>query len=110
MILLQAAGGDMLPTFILFGLMFVVMYFFFIRPQQKKMKEQNDFVAKLQKGDRVVTNAGIHGRILKEEGETFLVEVDTNVKLKIERSAISYDNTKRLNAETGKKEEVAATK
>lgn len=86
-------GGDPI-FFIMMGLLFVVMYFFMIRPQQKKAKEQKNFLAELKKGDKIVTAGGIHGRILKVDDDSFLIEVDTNTKLRIDKSVISLDFTK----------------
>ena len=73
-----------------------IFYFFFMRPQAKKAKEQQKFKDELTKGDRVVTNGGIHGKILKIDEDSFLVEVDTNTKLRIEKSAVSAELTKNL--------------
>ena len=87
-------GSNPLPTFIFMGAIFVVMYFFMIRPQTKKAKDQKNFIAELKKGDKVVTIGGIHGRILKVNDDSFLVEVDSNTKLKFDKSVISLDLTK----------------
>ena len=109
-ILLQAGAGGTggafnPPFFILMGGMFIVMYFFMIRPQQKKANDQKKYLSELKKGDRVVTIGGIHGRIIKDNEDTLLIEVDNNVKLKIERSGISMENSKRVNDESGAKKE-----
>jgi len=86
-----------LPPFVLIILMIVVFYFFMIRPQAKKAKDQKNFIDNLQKGDKVVTVAGIHGRIVKtNENGTLEVEIDTNVKVVMERSGISMEHTKAL--------------
>ena len=71
-----------------------IMYFFMLRPQQKRAKEQKAFMEAIGKGQRVVTNGGIHGRIVKVDEDSFLVEVDQNMKLRLEKSAISLDLTK----------------
>ena len=79
-------GGLFLP--IMIG-MFVVMYFTMIRPQQKRQKEHRDLVASLAKGDEVVTNGGIAGRV-DDVGETFVtVEIAPNVKIKLQKSAVT---------------------
>ncbi len=76
---------------------FAVMYFFMIRPQSKKAKEQRTFLENLQKGDKIVTVAGIHGRISKvNENGTLEVEIDTNTKVIMERSGISMEYTRGL--------------
>jgi len=96
-ILLQAAGGGFdYRTMITFGLIAVVFYFFMIRPQVKKQKDQKKYVNELKKGDRVVTTAGIHGRIIDVAETTFLVEVD-NGKIRFDKSAISLEASKALN-------------
>lgn len=85
------------PIIIVFyGALLVVIWLFFIRPQSKKAKEQANFGNSIQKGDKVVTTGGIHGKVarLEENGGPIFVEVDNNVKLKMERSAISMELTK----------------
>lgn len=84
------------------GLLMVVFYFFMIRPQQKKAKDAKKFRESLQKGSKVVTIGGIHGRIVEVADTTVLLEVDSNVKLRFERSAIAMDNTQQLNEATAK--------
>ncbi|TVQ76589.1 MAG: preprotein translocase subunit YajC [Flavobacteriales bacterium] len=82
----QSPLGGILP----FLLVVAVMYFFFLRPQMKKQKEERAFAETVKKGDRVVTNSGIHGKI-NEVGDTFVVlEVD-NGRLKVEKSALSKE-------------------
>lgn len=83
-------GGS---TLIMFALMFVVFYLFMIRPQMKKAKEEKQFRAALKKGDRVVTIGGIHGKVLDVKESTLLVEVGEGTKLKIEKAAVSKDNS-----------------
>ncbi|MCR8559803.1 preprotein translocase subunit YajC [Mucilaginibacter sp. BJC16-A38] len=95
-ILLQAAGGLPTQQIITFALIAVVFYFFMIRPQVKKQKDQKKYVTELKKGDKVVTTAGIHGRIVDVNDTTFLVEVD-NGKIRFDKSAISLEASKALN-------------
>jgi len=96
-ILLQAAGGGLgMQQLIVFGLIAIVFYFFMIRPQVKKQKDQKKYVNELKKGDKVVTTAGIHGRIIDVNDTTFLVEVD-NGKIRFDKSAISLEASKALN-------------
>jgi len=73
------------------GLIFVVMYFFMIRPQQKKQKELVKFRSSLQKGDKVITMGGIYGVIVEVKEQYVLVEVDNNVKLRIDKSSLVKD-------------------
>lgn len=74
----------------------VVFYFFMIRPQVKKQKQEKEFRESLQKGAKIVTIGGIHGRILEVNDKTFLVEIDSNVKVRLEKSAVSADATRGL--------------
>ena len=99
MVLLGAQGsaGDGGMSFLLFiGLFFVIIYFFMIRPQTRKARNQRVFLQSIQKGDRIVTVGGIHGRILQVNDDSYLIEVDGNTKLKIEKSVISLEFTKAL--------------
>ncbi|HVT84880.1 MAG TPA: preprotein translocase subunit YajC [Chitinophagaceae bacterium] len=89
--------------FIFLGLMILVFWLFFIRPQAKKAKNQKNFIENLQKGDKIVTIAGIHGTINKiNDDGTLNLEVSPGSYIKIEKSAISMDWTAALNkAATG---------
>ena len=69
-------------------LIFVVMYFFMIRPQQKKQKELVKFRDNLKKGDKVLTAGGIYGVVVEVKDQYVLVEVDANVKIRFDKSAI----------------------
>ena len=97
-VLLQApAGGNQWATPLLFGGMFVVMYFFMIRPQQKKAKEQKVFREGLKKGDNIVTIGGLYGKIASvEEDDTIMVEVDKGIKLKFDKSSVSAEGSKKV--------------
>lgn len=95
-ILLQTSTGFGTQQIIMFGLIAVVFYFFMIRPQVKKQKDQKKYVTELKKGDKVVTTAGIHGRIIDVSETTFLVEID-NGKIRFDKSAISLEASKALN-------------
>lgn len=98
MYLLQAAGGgsSFMPFF--FVAMILVFWLFFIRPQAKKQKQQKLFIDNLQKGDKVVTIAGIHGTVNKvNEDGTLSLEINPGSYIKIERSSISMEWTNQLN-------------
>jgi preprotein translocase subunit YajC len=97
-VLLQAqGGGSQWSTYAFMGAAFVVMYFFMIRPQQKKAKDQKAFREGLKKGDNVITIGGLHGKIASiEDDETILVEVDKGFKLKFEKSSISAESSKKV--------------
>jgi preprotein translocase subunit YajC len=95
-ILLQADGGaGIMGQVFLFGSIILIMYFFMIRPQQKKQKETKNFLESIKKGDTVVTIGGIHGKIYAIEGDTISLELDKGLKIKVEKSAISADYTKK---------------
>jgi len=94
-IILQAAGGgSMLSTLVPMVLIMVVFYFFMIRPQVKKAKDHKKMVEELKKGDKIVTTAGIHGRIVDMNDTTFLIEVEGGTKIRFDKTAISLDATK----------------
>ncbi|MFC0517736.1 preprotein translocase subunit YajC [Mucilaginibacter angelicae] len=96
-ILLQASGGfGSYTQLVPMVLIIVVFYFFMIRPQVKKQKDQKKYVEELKKGDRVITTAGIHGRIIDLNETTFLVEVE-NGKIRFDKSAISLESSRALN-------------
>ena len=82
--------------YIQIGLMFVVIYFFMIRPQQKRAKTEKEFESNLKVGDRIVTKSGIHAKIA-ELAETTVVIETMSGKLKMERSAISLELSAALN-------------
>ena len=98
-ILLQAGTiGGINPQFIMFGLIALVFYFFMIRPQMKKQKDQKNFVNELKKGDKVITTSGAHGRIAEVADTTFLIEHESGHKTRYEKSSISLEASKALNA------------
>lgn len=91
MFLLQAQPqqqGSSWSGLLMIVLIFVVIWLFFIRPQNKKQKEEQKFRESLQKGDDIVTIGGIHGKIVDVKETTVLVSIDSNVKIEIEKSAI----------------------
>ncbi len=102
-IFLQASGqASGTSTIIMMVLLFAVFYFFMIRPQQKKAKEARKFRENLQKGARVVTIGGLHGKVAEVSEKTVLLEAADGVKLRFEKSAIAMDNSMHLNEETAK--------
>ena len=70
-------------------ILFVIFYFLLIRPQQKKAKEHKQMLSEVQKGDNVVTNSGIYGRVISVQDETLTVEIAENVKVKVAKEAIA---------------------
>ncbi|CAN5390315.1 preprotein translocase subunit YajC [soil metagenome] len=88
-----------LGSFIPLVLIIVVFYFFMIRPQLKKTKEQKKFREGIKVGDKIVTIGGIHGKISDVQETTFMITVEGGVKLKIEKNAISLDASTLIGAE-----------
>ena len=82
-------GGGLISTLIMFGAIFLIFYFMIIRPQQKRAKERDKLLSNLEKGDKVITNGGLHGTIAGLEEKTALLNLGDNVKITIERSAIT---------------------
>ena len=82
-------GGGMVSTIIMFGAIFLIFYFMIIRPQQKKAKDRDKLLSNLEKGDKVVTSGGIHGIIAGIDEKTILMQISDNLKVKVERSAIT---------------------
>ncbi|MFM6936568.1 MAG: preprotein translocase subunit YajC [Aquirufa sp.] len=99
MLLLEA--NPQIMQIVLFGGIFVVFYFFMIRPQQKKAKEAQKFISELKIGDKVVTIGGAHGSVVSIREKTIVVEVDSSkgVRMVFEKSAISKDASSRLTEE-----------
>ena len=94
MFYLQASGGGSGMTSLVFFLsIFLIMYFFFLRPQVKKQKEQNSFSDDLKKGDEVVTGSGIIGKISKIENGIVHLQIDQKTFLKVVKGAISKEMT-----------------
>jgi|TARA_B110000014_G_C20102560_1_gene579095 preprotein translocase subunit YajC len=79
-------------------LMFVVIYFFFLRPQMKKQKQELNFSKEIKKGDKVITKSGVHGKIveLNDNDNTCILETGAG-KIKFERSALSLELSSKLN-------------
>lgn len=98
-ILMMAQGdgkGGEIGNLVFILLIFVVFYFFMIRPQMKKAKDQKKYIEGLKKGDKVVTIGGIHGKIIDSNETTFVIEVEDGGKLRVQRNAVSMDSTASL--------------
>jgi len=89
--LLQAQTGNSWSTLVMFGLIFVVFYFFMVRPQQKREKENKKFIEELKAGQHVVTIGGIHGKVVELHEKTLILESESGAKFKVERSAVSRE-------------------
>lgn len=94
-ILMQQPQGQEqngLMQFLPLLLIILVFYLFFIRPQMKRAKEQRKFRESLQKGQKIVTIGGIHGKILEVKETTVLIEVEGQNRLTVEKSAVALDS------------------
>ena len=87
-----AQGGGM-SMWIMLALIFVVMWFFMIRPQRKQQKELQNFRDALKKGDKVVTIGGIYGTVAEIKEDSVLIEVDNSVKIRVSKQALVKDFT-----------------
>lgn len=90
---------EQIGSFIPLILIIVVFYFFMIRPQLKKAKDQKKFRENIKVGDKVVTIGGIHAKISEIQDTTFIITVEGGVKLKIEKNAVSMDSSTLIGAE-----------
>ena len=87
---------EQIQQFLPFILMFVVIYFFMIRPQQKRAKQEKEFESALKVGDKIITKSGLHGKVSELSETTVVIETMAG-KLKMERSAISMEMSATLN-------------
>ncbi|MEO9894591.1 preprotein translocase subunit YajC [Aurantibacter sp.] len=86
--------GQFLPMILIFA----VAYFFMIRPQMKRQKDEKKFAADLKRGDRVITKSGLHGKVLELNDKDYSCVLETMAgKLKFDRTAISMELSKKLN-------------
>lgn len=95
--------GNPMTSVIFLVLIFGVFWFFMIRPQVKKQKAQAKFKESIGKGDKIVTIGGIHGKIIEVGDTTFIIEVEGQNRLKIEKTAVSMESSQSLNKGTEKK-------
>ncbi|MFN3137401.1 MAG: preprotein translocase subunit YajC [Allomuricauda sp.] len=92
--------GQFLPLILIFA----VAYFFMIRPQIKRQKDEKKFASELKKGDKIITKSGLHGKIVELNDNDFSCVIETMAgRLKFDRSAISMEMSQKLNAPTTKK-------
>ncbi len=91
--------GEGIGSFLPIILMFVVVYFFMIAPQMKRQKQEKKFAAELKKGDKVITKSGMHGKIVELNDNDYSCVLETMAgKIKFDRSSISMEMSKKLNA------------
>jgi len=93
-IILQAQPNSNWTSIIFMVAIIGVFYFFMIRPQQKKAKEQKKFIEEIKKGEDVVTIGGMYGRVAEIEGDTIILEVERGGRIKMSKSAVSMESTK----------------
>ena len=84
-----AGAGGFLNLLPFWFFIIVIMYFVLVRPQKKRQQQQQQLISALKTGDKVVTNAGIHGLIANVKETTVIVKVADNVKIEMEKSAIT---------------------
>ncbi len=104
-ILLQAqASGSGMGSILMIVALFVVFYFFMIRPQQKRQKEIKKFREALDKGDKVVTAGGIYGTIREVKETSFLIEIDKDVRIRVDKGSVypSAEDANQATAENQK--------
>ncbi|MDP4222697.1 MAG: preprotein translocase subunit YajC [Bacteroidota bacterium] len=89
----SSGQGNALLTFLPLLLVFVVFYFFMIRPQMRKQKEATSYRNSLKKGDKVVTTGGIYGRIHEVKDNYVMLEVGGDLRLKVDKNALMKDPT-----------------
>jgi len=96
-------GSGSIMDFMPMILIFVVAYFFMIRPQMKRQKDEKKFAGELKRGDRIITKSGLHGKVvdLNDKDSSCVIETMAG-KLKFDRSAISMEMSKKLNAPAAK--------
>ncbi len=87
-ILAQQEGGGLLPTLIMFGVIFLIFYFLLIRPQKKEMERHQNLVNGLKAGDRVVTAGGLYGTVKSVDDATVELELGRDNKIRISRQKI----------------------
>ena len=83
-------GNDLFSTLAFMAVIFGMLWFFMIRPQQKRQKEHQQLISNLGKGDEVVTNGGIHGRIKGVDEQSVSLEISKGVEIKVHKSAVTH--------------------
>lgn len=84
----QAAGGGMSQTLVMFAMIAGIFYFLLFRPQQKQAKEHQALLAGLKKDDRVVTSAGMHGKIWAVKDDTVILELGRDLRVEMDKASI----------------------
>jgi preprotein translocase subunit YajC len=89
----ENASGGLLNMLLLFAAMGLLMYALLIRPQQRRDKEHRDMLARIEKGDQVVTTGGIHGKVTGVAEDVLTVEIAPSVRIKLSKSAVASRKT-----------------
>lgn len=97
-----APSGGGMSTLIMMGGIILVMYFTMLRPQNKKRKALQSYRENIEKGDKIVTIGGIHGKVAEIKDHTVLISTEGGGKLLVEKSAVSMDASTQMNEETVK--------
>jgi preprotein translocase subunit YajC len=101
-------GSSMISTVIMFGSIILIFYFMILRPQKKRQDEQQKLMDGIKKGDKVVLASGIHGTISSVDERTVLLQIADNVRIHVEKSALTTVTSKDL--KDGKEKEVKEVK
>ena len=96
-IFLQATNSSGIASFLPFILIMIVIYFFMIRPQINRQKAEEEFQNKLQKGNKIITIGGIHGKIVSIKESNIILEISEKTQIVIDRQSISREKSKKEN-------------
>lgn len=107
LLLMTAQEGEQSPLMAIlpFVLILVVLYFFIFRPQAQKAKKQRQFKDQVEKGDKVVTIGGIHGRVKDIKEDSLILDVGNDIRLQVEKSALSVEATETAYGKKGEEEQ-----
>jgi len=97
------ADGESASIWPMLLMMAAVFYFFMILPQSRRKKKMNAFKEEVDKGTKIITTGGIHGKIVSIEDDTFVIETEGHSRMRIQKSAISLELTQALNKEAVEK-------
>ena len=95
----QQPQGAGYTFWIMIGAMILIMWLFMWRPESKRRKQMQEFLANLKKGDKIITAGGIHGTVKEVKETNLLIEVDSNVTLRVEKNMVVADPSAQKNEE-----------
>jgi preprotein translocase subunit YajC len=90
----QDGGPGLMANLVLFGSIILIFYFMIIRPQQKRAKEREKMISGIKKGDQVLTTGGIYGEVVGIDEKYVLVEIASNVKVKLDKGSVTITTPK----------------